>query len=83
MSGNVAELHQPGLNKSAGVGKAGSVINGTENQRRLPVAGLSGTPLASQVVHPWAPSQAFIGGPAMWSAKNTAVIGGTGMKHKP
>jgi len=82
-SANAAGLHPPGLNKSAGGAKAGSMINEPENQRRLPVAGLSGTPAPNQVVRAWVPSQAFIGGPVIWSARNTAVIGGTGMRHKP
>jgi hypothetical protein len=81
-SANAAELHQPGLNKSAGGAKAGSIVNEMEKQHRLAVAGLSGTPVPNQVVHSWVPGQAFIGGPAISSARNTAVLNGTGMKHK-
>jgi hypothetical protein len=81
-SANAAELHQPGLNRSAGGAKAGSIVNEMEKQHRLPVAGLSGTPLPNQVAHSWVPGQAFIGGPAISSARNTAVLNGTGMKHK-
>jgi hypothetical protein len=81
-SGAAAELHQPGLNRSAGLVKAGSITHETENQRRLPVPGLPGSPPANHVVHGWVPAQAFIGGPTMWSAKNTAVIGGATMRHK-
>jgi hypothetical protein len=80
-SANAAELHQPGLNKSAGGAKAGSMINERENQRRLPVAGLSGTPPPNQV-HRHGPGPAIIGGPTISRARNTAVINGTGMKHK-
>jgi hypothetical protein len=54
-----------------------------EDPRRLPVAGLSGTPPRNQLVHPRAPGQAVIGGPAISTAWNTAVINGTGMKRKP
>jgi hypothetical protein len=44
---------------------------------------LPGTPPPNQVVHRPGPGQAFIGGPAIWIARNTAIINGTGMKHKP
>jgi type IV secretory pathway VirB10-like protein len=81
--GNLGELHQAGLKKAAAGTKAGPMMSEMERQRRLAMAGLPGAPRPNQVAHSWAPGQAFIGGPAVWSAKNTAVIGGTGMKHKP
>jgi hypothetical protein len=58
------------------------MINAMENQRRLPVAGLSGTPPPNHLVHPRGPGPAIIGGPTLPSPSNTAVINGTGMKHK-
>jgi hypothetical protein len=82
-SANAAELHQPGLNKFAGGVKGGSMINEMEKQHHLAVAGLSGTPPLNQVLHPRGPGPAFIGGPAMLSARNTAVINGTAMRHRP
>jgi hypothetical protein len=81
--GNAGELHQAGLNKAGAGTKAGPTMSEMERQRRLAMAGLPGAPRPNQVAHSWAPSQAFIGGPVVWSAKNTAVIGGTGLKHKP
>jgi len=82
-SASAPELHQPGMSKSAAVARTGSMINETANQRRLPMAGLAGSPMPRQVARPWASSQGFIGGPTVWSAKNTAVIGGTGMRRRP
>jgi hypothetical protein len=81
-SANAPGLHQPGLNKFAGGVKAGSMINEMENRRRLPVAGLSGTPPPNQLVHRRGPAPPLIGGPTLLTARNTAVINGTGMKHK-
>jgi hypothetical protein len=82
-SGNAAQPHQPGLNKSAGGAKAGPMMNENGNQRRLLVAGLSGTPPPNPVVHARGPGPAIIGGPTPSSARNAAVINGTAMKHKP
>jgi hypothetical protein len=82
-SANAAERHQPGWNKSAGGVKTGWIADEMERQRRLAVAGLPGTPPPNQVVHRPGPGQAAIGGPTIWSASNTAVINGTGMKHRP
>jgi len=82
-SGNVGELHQPGLNKSSGGAKTGGMVNEMEDQRHLPAAGLSGTRPPNLVVPYRGPGPAAIGGPALYSARNAAVITGTGMKRKP
>jgi hypothetical protein len=78
-----AELHRPGLNQSAGGAKAGSMINEMQSRRRLSALGLSGAPPQSLAVPYRGPGPAILGGPALSSARNTAVINGTGMKHKP
>jgi hypothetical protein len=59
------------------------MINERENQRRLLVAGLSGTPPPNYMVAHRGPGPAILGGPTISSARNTAAINGTGMKHKP
>lgn len=82
-SANATELHQPGLNKSAGGAKAGSIADETETQRRLAAAGLSGTRPPSLVAAYRGPGPAILGGPALSSARNAPVINGTAMKRKP
>jgi hypothetical protein len=77
------ELHQPGLNKPAGLAKAGSIADETETQRRLAAAGLSGTRPPSLVAAYRGPGPAILGGPALSSARNAPVINGTAMKRKP
>jgi hypothetical protein len=83
-SAYAAGLHPPGLNKAAGGAKVVSMTMASqmENQHRLSLAGLSGTPAPHQVVHPLALRTASLGGAASWSAGNTAAINGTGMKHR-
>ena len=91
-SGNAAQLHQPGnagfqprtLSGQAGQqgARAGSMANETQNQRRLPLAGLSGAPLSNPVVAHRGPGSALLGGPALSSARTAAVINGTGMRHR-
>jgi hypothetical protein len=83
MSGNAAELRQPGLNKSAGGARTGSPISAMETQRRLPAAGRSGMPPANPLVPHRGPGPAIVGGPTMSMARNAAVINGTGMRHRP
>jgi hypothetical protein len=83
-SGNAAQLHQPGnagFTRQQGA-RAGLMVNETQNQRRLPLAGLSGAPLSNPVVPHRGPGPALLGGPALSSARNAAVINGTGMKHR-
>ncbi len=82
-SANATGLHQPGLNKSAGGAKAGSIADETETQRRLAAAGLSGTRPPSLVAAYRGPGPASLGGPALPSARNAPVINGTAMKRKP
>jgi hypothetical protein len=83
-SAYAAGLHPPGLNKAAGSAKVVSMTMASqmENQHRLSLAGLSGTPAPHQVVHPLPLGPASLGGPTIWSARNTAAINGTGMKHR-
>jgi len=59
-----------------------SVANEMPSERRLPVAGLSGTPSPNLVVPHRGPGPALIGGPTLPSARNAAVINGTGMRPK-
>ena len=82
-SANATGLHQPGLNKSAGGAKAGSIADETETQRRLAAAGLSGTRPPSLVAVYRGPGPASLGGPALPSARNAPVINETAMKRKP
>jgi hypothetical protein len=82
-SPGAAELHRPGLNQAAGGAKAGSLINEMQNQRRLSALGLSGAPPPSLALPYRGPGPALLGGPAFLSARNAAVINGTGMKHRP
>jgi hypothetical protein len=81
--GNAADLHRPRLNTPAGSAKAGSALNKMEGQPRLPVAGLSTPAPRNQVVPRLGPGPAIIGGFANSSARSTAALNGTGMKHKP
>jgi hypothetical protein len=70
----------PNLNRNPNL--AASVASEMPGERRLPLAGLSGTPSPNLVVAHRGPSPAILGGPPLSSARNTAVINGTGMRHK-
>ena len=61
---------------------AASLANGMPSERRLPLAGLSGTPSPNLLVPHRGPGPAILGGPPLSSARNAAVINGTGMRHK-
>ncbi|HXP60213.1 MAG TPA: hypothetical protein VN829_06960 [Dongiaceae bacterium] len=60
-----------------------SVANEMQSERRLPALGLSGTPPPDHLAPRRGPAPASIGGPAILSARNTAVLSGTRMKRKP
>jgi hypothetical protein len=82
-SANAAGPHRPVLNTSAGTVKAGTTINKTQDHLGWPLARLSSPAPPSQVVAHRGPGTAIIGGPAGSSARNTAVISGTSVKHRP
>lgn len=79
---DAAVLHRPGLDKFTRAANDSSRINQFENHRGLPATGLAPPPL-NQVVPRPGPSPAKLGGPAMSNVKNSAVINGTGMQHRP
>ena len=82
-AGNAAGPHQPAVNASAAAAKTGSTINKMEDHRGPPAAHLySQAPPSHEVPHR-GPGPAIIGGLPALSARNTAVINGTMMKHKP
>jgi len=82
-TGKAVDLHQYGSNKAAAAAKDGATISKSENHRGLPVTGHSTSPPPTQAAPRRIPGPASIGGLANSSAKNTAVINGTGMKHGP
>jgi hypothetical protein len=81
--GNSANVSRPTLNTSAGAANARSTINKIEDHRSLPVVRPSSPALPNQVVARRGPGPASIGGTASASVRNTAVISGTMMKHRP
>jgi hypothetical protein len=79
-------VYHPPVKKAASPGTSGLTPKRIERERSQPV----GRPVirpATAPLLPLAPSRAVtparIGGPAASNAKNTGVIDGTGMKHKP
>jgi hypothetical protein len=84
-SAKTADPHRTGLNTSENAAKPGLTINKMEDHRPLPVARLSSLALVppSQAAPRRGSGPAIIGGPAGSSARNTAVISGTGLKHRP
>jgi hypothetical protein len=79
-SGNAAQLHQPAPSGAPLPRERG--VPGEPRAEFHPLA-LSGTRPPNPVVPHRGPAMAAIGGPAISRAWTTAVINGTGMKHKP
>ena len=81
------DLHQSALSQPAGAPKAGLVQNPIERQPRRPAVPPSLgqlTPLAVKPAHNQSSALSVIGGPAASSnARNTAMISGNAIRHRP
>lgn len=83
LPGSIPGLSQPVLNKPASAAKTATSLTQMASHRDPPVAGLSTPHPPNQIVPRRGPGPAIVDGSVNLNARNTAVLNGTGMKHRP